>query len=560
MKARSVAVVTLAAIAAMLLPVAAAEGPAKEKESRDTESIVAAAVRVAEAKTLPHVRREKNLTWQSDQLRNLAHLLAKAGRQDDAMRLVVRFETEERVKAPAFVPIAEAAIRAGDRGRTTEVIDRLAAMHEWTVPIALAEIARAMQAAGDTRGALLLAERVDQAEAQAKLYLDLGLLAQSLNAARSITPQSVHVPIGTEAVWEEDYGERQDFLLRLVAAFTARDDRDGAQRALQALNEVPDRTLHLHRVRGWLEIARRWPSPALDSARAEMESTPTERVGEVQETVEVLGALAEGLAAAGRQDQALAALTAAVEVAARLEPVKVPGLDAQPACAPLTAAARDHLKLGRKEEALALVARARRLIEEAPSTESASQDKVEALARLAVVLELAGETARGAAMLAEAVAGIPAIEDEEWRLYAWSAVAAAYQEAGRTDRAVEVLSAGRAPDPDKVYAVQNLVDAGATSGHYLALLPLVPDGWVRIGLTAKAAGGLEAAGRGAEAKPLITAVLAMLAARAASAEPEGWDSLLIQLALDYPGAGEPADAEQRTLLRRLVERAAAPVR
>ncbi len=84
-------------------------------------------------------------------------------------------------------------------------------------------------------------------------------------------------------------------------------------------------------------------------------------------------------------------------------------------------------------------------------------------------------------------------------------------------------------------------DADASRFVSLMALPSHPSSCPKV------AARLDAAGRQAEAKKLISEALAAIAAK-----PEEWDLLLVLLANEYPGAGAPLDAEQSALLRGLV--------
>src|SRR4051794_14774701 len=58
------------------------------KPAMAEDSILSTALRVAETSAIPKMRRETNLTWQSGQLTEIAGLYAKAGRYDEALRLI----------------------------------------------------------------------------------------------------------------------------------------------------------------------------------------------------------------------------------------------------------------------------------------------------------------------------------------------------------------------------------------------------------------------------------------------------------------------------------------
>src|SRR6185503_14883002 len=129
-------------------------------------TILSTALAAAEKISIPHLPKEENLTSQSMQLEQLSALFARAGRTERALRMIEGLETEDRVIPQAFVPLAVAAIRAGDAKRAKALIKRVSSIKEWTAPGALADIALAMYAAGDEAGAVRLAQRIENGREQ----------------------------------------------------------------------------------------------------------------------------------------------------------------------------------------------------------------------------------------------------------------------------------------------------------------------------------------------------------------------------------------------------------
>jgi hypothetical protein len=210
------------------------------------DSLLAAALVAAEKTVIPRMRREDNLTWMSMQLAELTRLLARAGRYDEALRLIESLDAPDRVKAPALAPIALAALRAGDRSRVRALAGRLAALDEWTAPAALAEIAVALHDAGNRAAALGLAAKLRDPQVRAETFRHMAELDKALAAARDVGPQSMHIPSDEGSFWEQDYGQRRALLLRLVAAYVDRGDLRGATPANSPL-PIPTSASPIHR-------------------------------------------------------------------------------------------------------------------------------------------------------------------------------------------------------------------------------------------------------------------------------------------------------------------------
>ncbi|MFL6236838.1 MAG: tetratricopeptide repeat protein, partial [Thermoanaerobaculia bacterium] len=529
-------------------------------------SILAAALRVA-ATAIPEMRRETNLTWQSDQLTELARLYAKAGRYDDALRLIQKLDTPDHVKAPAFVPIAIAAIQAGDHARAELVLKRLSAMaEEWTAPIAVADIAVAMDQAGDHLRAAKLVSGAQDPVAKAKAFLKMKRLTDALRAAREVAPGQMHVPDKRGARWEENYEERQSLLVELVAAFVDRKDPRHAREAMSALESVPDRVIHYFRARALIEIARAGqPVETLKQALREIEKAPEERLGDFSARVDVRATIAERLAKAGQRQLASAALDKARAAALGFTPCPDPGICEPTLCAGLVRIARADLALGQKPDALDLLDRAARIADSIAvpppraagdtgwdSASSNREHRVEAKARVAAVLELAGEAKRAESLLGSALSELAAIANAEWRGSAWRSIVRAYRDAGRPGRAIEILASSGPATPEKAGGIMEFPEEELLAiprDRLWSLLRALPACYYKVDLSARLAARLEAGGSREDAARLATEALTAVAARA-----EGWERALILLANELPNPGRPGDEEQLRLLRSLMPR------
>jgi tetratricopeptide (TPR) repeat protein len=543
-----------------------ADAPGPAQPTVEEGSILAAALAVAETSAIPQMRREtQNLTWQSNQLAELTRLYAKAGRYDEALRLIADLDTPDRVKAAAFAPIAIAAVQAGDRARVEAVLQRLSEMaEEWTAPIAMADIAVVMDQAGEHQRAVKLLSGVEDPMAKAEAFVRMKRLSDALRAAREVSPGMDHIPDQEGAHWESNYGGRQALLLKLVAAFVDHKDLRHAREALSALGSVPDRALHYSRARALIEIARGGrPVTTLKQALREIEMAPDERLGDFSERIEVRATVAERLAKAGQRQLALAALGKARAEALSFPTCPDPGICEPFLCAGLVRIARADLALGKKQEALDLLDRAARTVESiavpAPrpagdtgwdSASSTREHRVEGKAQVAAVLEQAGEAKRAGSLLGAALSELAAIDSAEWRGYAWSAVAVAYRDAGKPERAAEILASSGPASQEKGPGVEQFSEEELLAmprERLWGLLRALPAGYGKLDLLARLAARLERQGDRKDAARLTADALATLATR-----QDGWEEALVHLANELPDAGRSGDEERRRLVRGLM--------
>jgi len=524
-------------------------------------TILSTALATAEKISIPRLPKEENLTAQSMQLEQLSALFARAGRTERALRMIEGLETEDRVIPQAFVPLAVAAIRAGDAKRAKALIKRVSSIEEWTTPGALADIALAMYAAGDEAGAVRLAQRIENGREQFRALFGMKHFVEALPAASAIAAESFHIPYPDgSSRWELDYDGSLNALLQLVTVFVDRGDLRSAHNAFDAMTEVQDRDTPVYRARALLEIARREEAvPALRQALEELQYAFDERPGERHDHAETLARIAEAMAAAGERASAGPLIAEAVELMGPADSVEQLWMASTIVCEALARIARAHFILGEREQALALLERAAHLADTLPVPSSGTaggwddpssvrQHKVESLARVAVELELGGESKKAAEVLGRAIAGIDAISSAEWRGYAWRAIVKAYADAGRLDRAIDILATGKPANEDKTYAFEYVTDdalLAAGRERRWRLLAALPAGWPKVEVEARLARRLEDEGNAAEAKLLVADALASLG-------KYGWEWDLMRLATLAPGVDKPGDAEQQRILRGLL--------
>ena len=520
-------------------------------------TILSTALAVAEKVAIPQMRKEENLTAQSEELAQLAALLARAGRTDQALRLIEKLQTEDRVKPPAYVPLAVAAIHAGDAKRARALIQRVAKYEEWTTPEALANIALATHAAGDEDGAVRLARDIKNPAAQVRAFLGMKRFADALPAASAIAPHNMHVPSARGSRWELEYDASLAALLTLVTAFVDRGELHNAHEALDAIAEIADRDTQTYHARALLEIARlEEPAATLHKALEEVQLGTGQRPGERRDSAVLLARIAEALAAAGERSAAAPLLSEAVAVMGPTESVADLEMSVTIVCEALVRIARAHFALGEREQAMALLDRAAHLADTLPVPKSrragsvsdepsaVRRDKVESLARVAAELELAGENEKAKETLGRALASLDAIPSAEWREYAWRAIVEAYVETGRLDRALDILATGKPANPDKFFAFTAVPEDAFLTGdrdRRWRLLAAMPATWWKVDLEAHLATRLEREGDAAEAALLVTDALASLR------NDDAWS--LIRLAIAAPGVERPGDAGQQRILR-----------
>jgi hypothetical protein len=525
-------------------------------------TILSVALEVAAARSVPMMRGEENLTWQGAQLAELTRLLSRAGRLDDAQKLVRELDTPDRVKSEAYAPIAIAALRAGDRKRALDIAEKLSRDEEWTSPLALAEIVVALDAAGDHAGARALVPTIRDAEARARTLRTLGQPVEAIAAAADIRPQNMHIPSDEGSFWEEEFDERQAFLLQLVVNLADRGDLVHARRAMEALADVPDRAVHADRARALLELARHEPPvPALRRALAEVDLALEERPGERRDKAELWARIAEGLAANGERPAALPLLDRATAVLGPTDSIDHLEYAMSVACEGLVQVARAAIAVGERGKGLALLDRCLALASSQPVPppeppddsswdrhSSTLEDKVTAKLQLVAALEEAGEPERARLLLDQTLAELESIPSEEWRGHAWRSLVEAYRGVGHLDRAIALLAA-TPRNPGREMAIFDLSPEellAAPHEQLWSLLATMTPSYGKVELASVLAGRLEAQGSTADAERLATLALETLATRF-----EGWEQALVRLGAIAPDADRPPGAERAALLRKL---------
>jgi tetratricopeptide (TPR) repeat protein len=528
-------------------------------------TILSTALAVARSAGVSQMAREQNLTWQGGQLRLLTRLLCRAGKFDEALKLIADLDTPDRVKVEAFVPIVEAAMRGGDEARAHAVTQRIEAFREWTVAVALGEIAVARHKAGNSAEALRVAKKIDEPAARAEAFFALGRYDDMLLAARQIEPVSMHMPSDEGSFWENEYDARQAVLVRLVAAFVDHGDLRKARAAMDALAAVPDRGANLFRAQALLELARKdRPVANLKAAEKEIAAAPRERLGDLQGAADLLSRIAERFEALGQHSAAAAAVQKAVELGLP-EAGDVTKVGTEIVCETMVRIARAERAIGQRPQALAMLERALRAVGAMPishpepaGTESGTDwnsmdrhSQVEAKLRVAAELEAAGEGKRAEEVLVATLAELRSIPSAEWRGYAWRSLVKAYRVAGRFDRGVDLLIADRSVNPDKQMAVTELSSAEILAGspdRRWNLLAVLPASSEKASLASRLAVELDARGAREEAARMVAMSLGIIAAK-----PPQWVLALEFLGGEASGTDQPGDEAQQKLLAALLD-------
>ncbi|HET9765411.1 MAG TPA: hypothetical protein VFS60_01115, partial [Thermoanaerobaculia bacterium] len=345
-------------------------------------------------------------------------------------------------------------------------------------------------------------------------------------------------------------------------------DLRGAHAAMAALDEVDGFGTPTWKARALVEIARREePVATLKQALASLDGDPILIPGDRTAKAETYARIAAGFAAAGERAQAVELLPKALVPLGPIDSLDVLEISAEMACESVARIARVHFAVGQREEALALLARAERLIDAivVPQPEkstgsswdftaSTQHDRVEGKLYLAVALEAAGETERAEKALTSLLAELAAIRSSEWREYAWRSMVEAYSEAGRLDRALELLSSGRRGDADRWLAINSIPDddlVAAPRAQIWGLLDALPPGGGKADFAKRLAVLFEAQGEQTSVTRAVTEALGSLVAMAARRQTD-WQLSLIDLGGKLPGAERAGNPEQQRLVRELL--------
>jgi len=177
------------------------------------------------------------------------------------------------------------------------------------------------------------------------------------------------------------------------------------------------------------------------------------------------------------------------------------------------------------------------------------QDQVEALARIAAVLEWAGEDARAGPLSRRAIEQISEIGCDDWRGYAWEALVRAYLDAKLPERALDLVLANQGSGADQDGAWTDVLDA-LPSKLRLERLPKILESGApahrKVELLAGLGTELERTGKHEDARRRVAEALALIAHL-----PKGKDALLDLLAHELSFADRKPNAEQAELLRRI---------
>src|SRR5262249_4250487 len=150
------------------------------------------------------------------------------------------------------------------------------------------------------------------------------------------------------------------------------------------------------------------------------------------------------------------------------------------------------------------------------SASSAREERVEAKAQVAAVLEQAGEAKRAESLLGSALSELAALANPTWRQPAWRSIVRAYRDSDRPDRAIEILTAGVPASEEKALGIMEFSEEELISmprERLWGLLRALPGGYYKVDLSARLAARLQAHGNREDPARLIADPLPLLAHR-----------------------------------------------
>lgn len=570
-------------------------------ESIDHDSILWHALGSVEQVSIPSLGREVNLTTKSSRVAIMARLLAKAGRYEEAV--VLAENHGQRVSPAALGEVAVVAIQCGDAAVAERVIRKLSGSSEWTAGGAMAVVATAIYDTGDPKRALALAASIQRPQDKVQALRELvrrsrasGSNVEASRWLREAVRAAIRIPHRMKPgaprrdgtlVDVLDYSPRQEALLDLIVDLGEVAAFDAAHDALRAMDDVPETANPIFKARALVEIAesRRAAGQAqeeaklLDQALDLIESFPRLRVGECQKTVEVMLELSRAFARLGKADRARAILTNALAEARRIE-LAVDRVVVLPfSVGSLTGIARSYLELGMKQKALHVLEHALTLVQRLPLPPqpnqprtrevpgrpfdafatpqdrawnercAAQETQVVAGAKIAAVLEGAGQGVRAEALWQQAIQQIDDIPCSDWRGRAWNGVVGVHLDAKHPTRALDLLATEKRPSSDQASAWRDVV-AALPSTVRLERLPTIVDGGApveqKVEVLADLGTELARAGKPREASQRATEALRLIAR-----ESPYKNELLQLLASELSFAAQEPNGEQTELLRRI---------
>ena len=543
-------------------------------------SILSCALTAAERTVVPAMLTKSNLTTKSHQLKELAALLAAAGRFDRALELIEEADEPDRVIAPALAQVTIGAYRAGDDALAGRVFARLSAMTAWTTPAAIIEVAEALRDAGRVNDARAVIQTAKDPGTKARALIELARsspegsepaerwLREAFEASRQIRPRTGHhAEFAGRREYLADYGERYTVLHDLAVAYAERGLIEPSLQAVDAIGATKDDKSAIWQARAFLAIA---DQPAFGKATSQLtaraleavESAYERTVGDTRDKVEILGSIARRFKTVWKEKRARQVLAMARSIAEKQKRVDEPGVRVSLGVETLTLLAGAYVDVGLSEQALTILDEAQELVddfaipEKHPSSSwdaesSGLKTRVKALVSIAARREQAGRAAPGPEVDARWIAEIAKIPSDNWRDSAWLAVAEAYMDAERPDRALDILRAGTGQILHQarawtavieiLMAADRLDDAATAVGE-------IPESYAKLELTAKLTGRLARAGREQEAEQLLTRALQVSVSSGAALDHYLVAFARAVLALESPLLSHQVNAEQRQIL------------
>lgn len=531
------------------------------------------AIQVAERDLLPEVRQQTNLTWKAEELARIVGLYGRAGRFAEGVERVESVESSS-VGTKALGTLAVDAIQAGDIETAMRLVGKLQQIEHWTVSTEFRAIAVSLRGAGRAEPASSLVRTIADPRERALALVEearwLAALGNGDAASKALDearPLAAGIPHG--GVHVPDWGARQATLYEIFTAELEIHRPEQARRTLQTLSKASNLAGDEWRVRGLVEMARDAAARGerdralndLDEARGLARSLAHPRpshfgpttgqnvitLGQVSAAVETLRGVARELHGLGQANEAGEALNEANAALAVFDPEESTAAYALPKLVELRVRlAASWRELGKPEEATRVLASAEAAAARIPASESS--DRAAALSWIAAAKESASDS-KAQRALTEAVTAIQQTPAGQPRAARWQTLSEAFVEFVSADQAVEILSTFAAGDEDLYFAVDALAETLLPTLEPERLAPLLevmPVSWSQIRHRARLASRLDELGRHTEADVLVDDALHDLADR-----PEGWQKLLVVLALEAPRVDETGSQELRGLPTRL---------
>lgn len=575
-------------------PVPGADAARKaQAEPMSDRSILAYALKAAEAVLVPTVGQEPNLTFKSTLLAEIAAAYASAGKFDEALSLVEKATKNDNpgLRAEALARIAVGYLKAGMIDEMEALVERIENIKDWQSSPALAHVAAACADAGKSDLAVQTAEKIESgAEGAAALlalaqpFIEKGdgakaadLIGRAVKAAKTAEPSSYDIyEHGSDMrIWISDSEPAFALLLDAAEAYVKAGRMEEAEKLSGLVETYQGDHFWKGNVAGWKagillvtadgylkakkeDKARK----VLTKALAGIDAMIAEKVGDTELKTSLYLEAARFSNELGEKDRSSKLLASALDEARKLQNVDVADIRVANGCAALAKVAGAYTDLGEKAKAVEILEEAAKVVasEKKVSKYGGDKDRAVALAQIAAGFAGAGQSARADELFAKASDAAAKVKDLCWKAQAQADLADIYLELGEHDQAKAAAAALQATLKDTLSSCwvgggqgyAGLIEAMAPEGGFeeiMAVSDMMDPSWYKVEALTALANHYVEAGKKDEAD-----VAVLRALETVEAEKEPWARELLLIANTYAASKKKAEPAALAVLEKIMKK------